>query len=176
MLTFKYPYTNFSEVNLDYVLSKMRETVEAVNAQETTLNGCINDINADKNIIRFTKVNGTSKAVTVSASDSYCVTLTSNTHTVGTVTELDLDETLLCDSDKSVSNIWAALRAGLSVRVRYMLSESMPYWSVPLTLDYGGSRGYFGINAGTNSTGFVRKYFMFEYNSTYDCIEIKRVA
>lgn len=176
MLTFKYPYTNFSEVNLDYVLSKMRETVEAVNAQETILNGCINDINADKNIIRFTKVDGTSKAITVTASDSYCVTLTNNTHTVGTVTELDLDETLYCNADKSAGNIWAALRAGLSVRVRYMLSESMPYWSVPLTLDYGGSRGYFGINAGTNSTGFVRKYFIFEYNSTYDCMEIKRVA
>lgn len=176
MIIFKYPYTNFSEVNLDYVLSKMRETVNAVNTLETTVDGCVNDIEADKNILTVKKVDGTTKALTVTASDSYCVTLTDNAHTVGKVTELDLDETLYCDSDKDVSNIWAALRAGLSVRVRYMLSASMPYWSVPLTLDYGGSRGYFGINEGTTSSGFVRKYFTFEYNSTYDCIVIKRVA
>lgn len=182
MLTFKYPYTNFSEVNLDYVLSKMRETVEAVNAQETTLNGCVNNIKADKNIIRVTKVDGTSTAITVTASDSFCVTLDDNSYSEGAVQELDLGDYFYCKADTEISNVWAALRAGLSVRLRYKLGTNSTRWSVPLTLDYGGSRAYFGLNEGTLpvdpevATSFKRKYFMLEYDSDKDCIKIRRLA
>lgn len=52
MLTFKYPYTNFSEVNLDYVLAKMRETVIAVNSLET---GMLKDVAISGNTLVFTK-------------------------------------------------------------------------------------------------------------------------
>lgn len=178
----KYPYTNFSEVNLDYILKKTNDVIDLVNTFDETLQGSVKEIRADRNIIRVTKNDGTSYAITVTASDSFCVSLEDNTYSEGSVQTLDVGDYFYCKADTAIGDIWAALRSGLSVRVRYKLGTSSALWSVPLTLDYGGARAYFGLNEGTLpvdpdvANSFKRKYFMFEYDSDRDCVKIRRLS
>ena len=178
----KYPYTNYAGINLDYYIQKLNEVIDGLNSFEPILQGSVKDIRADQNIIRITKNDDTSYAITVTASNSFCVSLEDNSYSEGSVQELDIGEYFYCKADTAVGDIWAALRAGLSVRVRYKLGTNSALWSVPLTLDYGGSRGYFGLNEGTLpiepevENSFKRKYFMFGYDTDKNCIEIRRLA
>lgn len=133
MLTFKYPYTNFSEVNLDYVLSKMRETVSAFNALEADVKSYIasGEID-DNNIITLKDGNGNVKnvlAVRTTTPAIFDVSYGSeSTHDLYELVNSSSGRTSIYsvegDPQLWFDKLLAALKAGNSVKLRYTNADN----------------------------------------------------
>lgn len=125
MLTFKYPYTNFSEVNLDYVLHKVKETVDAINGFDVRVEevasdmlGYIKDITGVENVITIKDGAGNIKQITISGiPNNPVLTFSENEYTsdIHAIRDLDVDDELYLDGDISADNIYAAIKNGALV-------------------------------------------------------------